>query len=293
MEQTRKNALKRIVPIFSGGGTRLTAHIGIFKALQELELEFDHVVGISGGSIVSALYSCGRSLDDIMQLAINTDFRQFRGYSIFKLLKDGGLSSGDTFENWIDKELEGRTFSDLTNNLSIVATDVNGGGPVVFNKQTTPELKVSQAVRFSMSIPLVFSFKPYKTHLLVDGAILSEDALFRDWSGDGTPNVCFRLKSRQVASMRKQEAFFKLPEFVFMLIRTFMTALSREYVHAEHWHNTLVVDTGTISSVDFALTPEQKKALYEIGLDTAKAFLPKKLAEIQNASVGSDGTSPL
>lgn len=269
---------KTIVPIFSGGGTRLTAHIGILRALQQLDVNFNHIVGISGGSIVTALYCCGKSLDDILQLAIATDFRQFKGYSLFRLLKEGGLSSGDTFEKWMDKQLQGKMFRDLDVELSIVATDVNGGGPVIFNRLTSPDLKISQAVRFSMSIPLVFSFKPYKNHLLVDGAILSEDALFRDWTGDNAHNICFRLKSQQVSTIKKRQVFFHLPEYLFMLIKTFMTALSREYVHAEHWHNTVVIDTGFMSSVDFALTVEQKLELFEMGRQTALEYLPKKLA---------------
>jgi NTE family protein len=264
----------KIVPIFSGGGTRLTAHIGIIKALQELDLNFDHMVGISGGSIVSALYCCGRSLDDIMELALDTDFRQFRGYSVLRLLMDGGLSSGNKFEQWMDKQLNGITFKELPKNLNIVATDINGGGPVVFNKATAPDLKVSEAVRYSMSIPLLFSFKRYKHHLLVDGAILSEDALFQGWSGSNQTNVCFRLKSQQITTAHKRQSFFQLPEFIFMLIRTFMTSLSREYVHTERWHNTIVVNTGTISSVDFKMSQQAKHWLYRAGYESAKKFIP-------------------
>lgn len=270
-------AKHQIVPIFSGGGTRLTAHLGVLSALRELDISFTHLVGISGGSIITALFCCGKTLDEIMSLAVETDFRQFKGYSILRLLREGGLSSGDNFERWMEKHLDGKTFSDLEIDLSIVATDVNGGGPVVFNKRTSPDLKVSRAVRFSMSIPLIFSFKPYKEHLLVDGAILSEDALFKDWTGTGTRNVCFRLKGQQVKEIRQRKVFFHLPEYLFMLIRTFMTALSREYVHTEHWHNTLVVDTATYSSVDFALTPDQKGQLFEMGRQTALRYLPIKL----------------
>lgn len=265
------------MPIFSGGGTRLTAHVGILNALFELKTEFNHMVGISGGSIVSALYCSGKPLNEILDLALATDFRQFKGYSIFRLLKEGGLSSGNRFEHWMDKQLCGKTFSQLDTDLSVVATDINGGGPVVFDKHTSPNLKVSRAVRFSMSIPLIFSFKTYGQHLLVDGAILSEDALFRDWSGKGCDNVCFRLKSQQVKQIQTRKVFFHLPEYLFMLIKTFMTALSREYVHERHWHNTLVIDTGDYSSVDFALSKEQKMDLYNMGRNTALKYLPLKL----------------
>ncbi len=268
---------KQIVPIFSGGGTRLSAHIGILDALETLKVECPHFVGISGGSIVTALYCAGNSLEEIMTLAVETDFRQFKGYSLIRLLREGGLSSGDKFQKWMDKQLNGITFSELPRSLSIVATDVNGGGPVIFNKDVCPDMKVSEAVRYSMSIPLIFTFKPYKDHLLVDGAILSEDALFRQWTEDNAQNVCFRLRSQQVSERRKGKLFFNLPEYLFMLIKTFMTALSREYVHEDHWQNTVIVDTQHVSSVDFALSPEQKQELYEIGNQTALQILPIKL----------------
>ncbi|MDW5285645.1 hypothetical protein R6Y90_11760 [Alteromonas macleodii] len=44
-------------------------------------------------------------------------------------------------------------------------------------------------------LSLIFSFKLFKEHLLVDGAILSEDALFEDWRGDGTPQYASDCKA--------------------------------------------------------------------------------------------------
>ncbi|AGP86425.1 patatin-like phospholipase family protein [Alteromonas mediterranea] len=270
--------LTQIVPIFSGGGTRLSAHIGIIKALHDMKVGFDTLVGVSGGSIIASLYAKGYSVEQMRELALVTDFKQFTEFSLVRLLREGGLSSGDVFQNWIDEQLEGAVFADMPLDLNILATDVNGGGPVLFNKHATPDMKVSEAVRYSMSIPLIFSFKPFKEYLLVDGAILSEDALFEDWRGDGTPSVCFRLQS----TVQKQKAIKKnllqLPQYVGMLIRTFMTAISREYVNAKYWHNTVVVNTGEVSAVDFSLTPEIKNTLFELGYSTTKEFLPKKCA---------------
>ncbi len=79
------------VPIFAGGGTRLSAHIGILHALETLDVKFDHLVGVSGGSIIGALYAAGFSLSDIKQLALQTNFSIFKGFSIFQLLKSGGV----------------------------------------------------------------------------------------------------------------------------------------------------------------------------------------------------------
>ena len=276
--------LTQIVPIFSGGGTRLSAHIGIIKALHDMKIGFDTLVGVSGGSIIASLYAKGYSVEQMRELALVTDFKQFTEFSLVRLLREGGLSSGDVFQNWIDEQLEGAVFADMPLDLNILATDVNGGGPVLFNKHATPDMKVSEAVRYSMSIPLIFSFKPFKEYLLVDGAILSEDALFEDWRGDGTPSVCFRLQSTEQKRKAIKKNLLQLPQYVGMLIRTFMTAISREYVNAKYWHNTVVVNTGEVSAVDFSLTPEIKNTLFELGYSTTKEFLPKKCAGFMRSS---------
>ena len=276
--------LTQIVPIFSGGGTRLSAHIGIIKALHDMKVGFDTLVGVSGGSIIASLYAKGYSVEQMRELALVTDFKQFTEFSLVRLLREGGLSSGDVFQNWIDEQLEGAVFADMPLDLNILATDVNGGGPVLFNKHATPDMKVSEAVRYSMSIPLIFSFKPFKEYLLVDGAILSEDALFEDWRGDGTPSVCFRLQSTEQKRKAIKKNLLQLPQYVGMLIRTFMTAISREYVNAKYWHNTVVVNTGEVSAVDFSLTPEIKNTLFELGYSTTKEFLSKKCAGFKRSS---------
>lgn len=70
---------KRVLPILAGGGTRLSAHVGILKGLQDLGLTFDHLVGVSGGSIVAALYAAGKPLPELYTLALETKFNQFLG----------------------------------------------------------------------------------------------------------------------------------------------------------------------------------------------------------------------
>lgn len=277
----------KVVPIFSGGGTRLSAHIGILDALNELDITFDHIVGVSGGSIVSSLYCAGMPLQQIKELAINTNFKDFKGFSLFTLLFQGGLSTGDKFESWMDEKLCGKTFSQISHNLNILATDVNGGGPVTFNKTNSPDLKVSKAVRFSMSIPLFFSFQSYKEHILVDGAILSEDALYKDWAGDGTQVICFRLKSEQVADHKFKKSWLPIKQYVMMLVRTFMTAMSREYVHDQYWKNTVIVNTGELSPVDFNITVGQKETLYNAGYQTALEFVPNRIQRTRQSSRAS------
>lgn len=282
-----------IVPIFSGGGTRLPCYVGILKALKELGLHFNSLVGVSGGSIVAAMMAAGKTFEQMQELALHTDFKQFRGFSLMNLVRTGGLSSGDTFERWMDAQLGGARFCDLVLDLHVLATDINGGGPVIFNKARTPQMKVSEAVRYSMSIPLLFSFKTFENHVMADGVILAEDALHQNWSGRDVPVVCFRLKSEGEDKPVIRRRLFPLVSYILMLIQTFMNAMSREYVHAQYWHNTVLINTGDVSSVDFSLPVAKKMELLTIGYQTTLTVIPKKLGIKPVLAEGEHCSSPV
>jgi len=269
---------RTLVPILAGGGTRLPAHVGILQGLQDLGVQYNHVVGISGGSIVAALLAAGRSIGDLRDLALGVDFNQFRGMSLVRLVCEGGLSSGDRFERWVDEQVRGATFADLHRDLHVVAADVRSGAPVVFDRSRTPTLRVARAVRFSMGIPLLFTFQEHDGYLLVDGSILAEEALHRDWSGDGTPVVCFRLRSSGQQSRYVSRHWLPIAQYMGLLLRTFMNTLSREYISEALWYRTVVVETGDLSPVEFKMTREEKQGLYEAGYRTTVQFLPMKLA---------------
>ncbi len=268
---------KSIVPIFAGGGTRLPAHLGVLKALELLDINFEDLVGVSGGSIIASFYAAGLPLHDIKRIALKTNYNQFREFSLLKLIRHGGLSSGDAFEGWVDKHLQGKTFAQLEKNLHIVATDVTNGKPVIFDAELTPDMKVSQAVRYSMSIPLVFSFQTFGKHIMVDGSILSEDALHRDWDHQGTPILCFRLRSENEYDEVSTSGLFPIFNYITLLIRAFMTTISREYINEQFWHNTIVINTGECSGVDFKMSQNQKNTLFDIGYQTAREIIPLKM----------------
>ena len=275
MSASRGESRNTIVPVLAGGGGRLSAHIGVLNAIAKLGLNYSTLVGVSGGSIVGALAVAGHSLEEIHDIALATDFSRFASQNLFSLLRTGGFSNGNAFQGWINALLAGRTFSDLDVDFQVVATDVRTGKPVIFSRATHPDTPVALAVRFSMSVPILFSFKEYGEYLLVDGSILAEEALQRNWAGD-TPVVVFKLRSDHHHAPRKK-TMMPLRSYLEMLVRTFMITLSHEYINDRFWLSTIVIDTGDISPVDLHLTADEKEALYRTGYDTTLAVLPEKL----------------
>ena len=270
---------QHIVPVLAGGGTRLPAHVGVLTALADMGIGYDHIVGVSGGSVVASLAASGKNPEELKALFRTVNFAQFRGYSLTNLLWNGGLSTGKRFEHWMNKELGGIRFCDLKKNLHVVATDVRSGQPVVFNRDNSPDLLVARAVLYSISIPLVFPFHHHGDHVLVDGSILAEDGLFRDWAGDLTPVVCFRMRDKRIADAHPVRKILPVADYMFMLIRTFMSTISREYLSESLWLHTVLIETDGMSPLEFNMTPEQKQTLFDLGYTATREFLPPKLAQ--------------
>ena len=63
--------------VFSGGGAKGLAHIGVLKALEENNIPVDYIVGTSMGGIVGGMYASGYSPSEIEKIALSADFQDW------------------------------------------------------------------------------------------------------------------------------------------------------------------------------------------------------------------------
>ncbi|MDO8992653.1 MAG: patatin-like phospholipase family protein, partial [Daejeonella sp.] len=63
--------------VFSGGGAKGLAHIGVLKALEENNIPIDYIVGTSMGGIVGGMYASGYSPEEIETIALSPDFQNW------------------------------------------------------------------------------------------------------------------------------------------------------------------------------------------------------------------------
>src|SRR6478752_5816659 len=54
--------------VLSGGGARGITHLGVLKALEEMDVKFSIISGTSAGSIVGALYAYGYKSQEIFEV---------------------------------------------------------------------------------------------------------------------------------------------------------------------------------------------------------------------------------
>ena len=178
--------------VLSGGGAKGLAHIGALKAIEKAGIKVDMVCGTSMGSFVGALYATGYSPDQIEKMLSDLNWRKLlsenldhRRMDSFERSKDGRYffksevgkpASGLIDGNLIMIKLSElcvpahniEDFSKLKRSFACVATNLETGEPVTITKGYLPE-----AVRCSMSYPMVFRPAEYDGMLLVDGGIVS------------------------------------------------------------------------------------------------------------------------
>ncbi|WP_124642194.1 MULTISPECIES: patatin-like phospholipase family protein [Amniculibacterium] len=131
--------------VLSGGGTKGVAHAGVLKFLNEKDIAVDRIACCSAGSIVAALYSVGKSPEEILHFFQSIYLFSWKHLTISK----SGFLSSTTFREHLEPILGDLKIGDLEVDLKIVATEMVSGSQVVFDK----EFNLIDAVSASCSIP--------------------------------------------------------------------------------------------------------------------------------------------
>lgn len=187
----------RIGLVLSGGGAKGTAHVGVLKVLEEMQVPIDFIVGTSMGAVVGGLYATGmspaqmemvlESIDwsDVFRTSpsyIDLNQRRRQARNLFGRIEVGLGSDGLKFPPGL---IAGHKLSILLQSLTIhfatvrdfdrlpipfraVTADLSTGSEVVL-----AEGNLAEAIRASMSVPGFFSPVEIGRLTLIDGGILN------------------------------------------------------------------------------------------------------------------------
>lgn len=220
--------MSKIGIVFSGGGIRGIAHLGVLKALETYQIPFHIMSGTSAGAMVAAFYSAGYKADEIKNIVKTNSF-----FSVKHLLfGKAGLFDMGLFDNAFKKYFPHNAIEQLPIPVHIAATDIVNGTCVYFDKGN-----LSIALQASSCVPLVFQPIKYQDKVLVDGAISNNLPL------EPLLNNCDKLIGIHVNAMSKNLKDFKMKD---MLDRSFHLALSQS-VYYKSVHCNLFIDPPEMS----------------------------------------------
>jgi NTE family protein len=154
----------RIGLALGGGAARGFAHIGVIQVLEEAGIKPDLVAGTSAGSLVAALYASGKTPQELAAMALTLDEGAITDWSF----PGRGVIRGEALARYVNQQAGGRPIEQLRLPLGIVATDLDSGAPVLFQRGD-----VGTAVRASSAVPAVFQPVRIGEREYVDGGLVS------------------------------------------------------------------------------------------------------------------------
>ncbi|HBS87960.1 MAG: hypothetical protein A2W91_10415 [Bacteroidetes bacterium GWF2_38_335] len=314
-QQTWKNL------IFEGAGVRGIAYCGVLSVLEEKGVmgKIENVGGTSAGAITALMVSLGYTSNEIEKIISETKFQKFNDGAyifiggIYRTTHKYGWYKPDAFLSWLDKIILDKcgnseiTFAELSQmgfkNLYVTATCLNKQKLVVFSHQNYPEMKVKDAVRISMSIPLYFEAvfvdekgKTYEKQskdcsldVMVDGGILGNFPIFifdSIYSENGRliripdySTIGIRIDTKnQIASDAETKELVPLEiksvsDYVNAFYIIAIENLNRSTLEQFDWERTISVSSEGIASKIRKLSEHEKKLLIESGQKFATDFL--------------------
>jgi NTE family protein len=295
--------------IFSGGGVKGIAYIGVLKYLDEIckkryiveqsdnfndeqceipKINIKTVCGVSIGSIIGLLYVLGYTFDDLIEELNELDLPQLKNFKIKNIFTEYGFDKGLKVSNWIESLILKKgyskkiTFKQLYNikgiNLQVLASNVNKYTYTIFDTINTPDLKIKDAIRMSISIPFLFTIKEYNNDIHVDGALINNYPikLFKD----NLDNVLgFKLMSNgELESHNINVKIDCLEDYIYNIMKCFIVQKEKEttlsYIYKDH---TICIEAEDVTHIlNFELTLDEKDNLINIGYESTRKYFELK-----------------
>lgn len=157
---------QKVALVLGSGGARGTAHIGVIRELIKNGYEISSISGTSMGALVGGVYASGK-LDEYESWLTSLSKMDVFNLVDFTLSKHGIIKADKVLKE-IQSFISDRRIEDLPIKYSAVATDLNHR-----KEEVITEGSLFEAIRASISIPMVVTPMQKNDTLFVDGGVLN------------------------------------------------------------------------------------------------------------------------
>jgi NTE family protein len=267
--------------VFAGCGVCNVAYAGGLLALEDTGLSagIRAVAGTSSGSIIATLFSLGLGAGRIRQAMYDLDFARIPDGGLLpgalRLLLQCGWHRGDYFVGELGKIVKAElgsaraTFRELYDRrptrLRIIATNVSRSEVRVFPDERSWDMPLTEAVRISMSIPLVFAARRLDDEVYADGGVLWNYpiSIFDAEDDGGRATLGFHVHSTAV---RPRRAIASLHQYAGPFFETLLRQQSEQHRrHPADVSRSIAIDDLGIAGTNFGISIDQKKRLMDHG----------------------------
>lgn len=316
--------------VFKGGGVKGIAYIGAISALEESGVLEDirRACGTSSGAIMAAHIALGGKAAHLGEMMTSRFLGSLLDGSAWpvrdftRLIQEYGWFHGRRLALWLRRhvhDLSGEadlTFGQLAvraadsptryRDLAVVATNVTHQCPHVFCASNTPDVRIWEALRASMSIPFLFSAARMKTgELCVDGGLTwnyplsyyddriwlsneDDERLFsvlqhpseRDvkrFYNKETLGLMVETRSvvrgpdgRATEEIKEKESF---PSYLRAMIGLMTDVTASNFLNLPDWQRTIFIEANGVRATDFKIPDSGISTLFDSGRRSAFDYM--------------------
>ena len=319
--------------VMEGGGIKGFAYVGAFEVLDSLGIlqNIQRVGGSSVGAIQAMLLATGYTTEEMKTIAAKIPLKTFNdGFALggFHRMKTKlGFFKGKAVTVWIDTLIAKKTGNaNITfrefheqkeakhyKDLYITGTDLTYQCPRVFSYETYPDMKIKDAVRISMSVPLYFQpvyindsgfvVKRNDTghvHLMADGGLLDnypitlfDDEKYGDCTtiGDRKQNTqtlgLILEKPEQIDYTKDHKGNYPLPvkterNYFMAMYHTLIDKPNPELTDSNSIHRTIMISNLNISGRVRTVSTKTIVQFVQSGQKGVRAFFAGKHTPLNN-----------
>lgn len=262
--------------VLSGGGSRCISIIGVLEEMRKEGMlrKVTDWWGASAGALMAVCYAIGVTPLVANQFAHTYDFNRLRSFDPLDMLRIHermGLDTGTslmeevrTLMNVIEPGSSQWSFSDLYArkkvDVHIAVTNLCLQKQQIMDRTTEPNLLLVDAIRISMSLPIMFMpvTDTLTGHILVDGALA--DAM--PWRLMTEEN-----RKRAVGIYFKRRGSAEIEGFVDYLLALFSFVSNGYNADFENERNCIGINAIEFPAFNLVLSAEDRVKLVQLGVD--------------------------
>ena len=263
--------------VFSGGGVKGYAYVGVIKCLEENDIlsNIKNIAGTSIGSIFSLLLCLKYSYSEIEKLSLNIDLDTINNIdseNIINFLSFFGIDNGEKIERVIKILVKAKlnktdiTFKELYEyskiNLYINSTRVNDRNNIIYSHITNPDFSVIKAIRMSISIPFFYIPVKENNNYFIDGAV-SNNFLIELFKNDINKTLGFLITE----CFRSSEII----DFYEYFENIFYSLIDYDYEELNKFH--FIKIESNINLLNFNINADEKNILIDLGYNKTKDYI--------------------
>lgn len=257
------------------------SYVGAVIQAERLGLmaQVRNYAGAGGGAVIAALLAAGIPLVRVGEIVARADFAGMMHVGRFpgrKFAATGGMVSGKRFVRdfrlalrmaIVDDRITMRGLHEKTGGrLVIVAVNMSTTTPVYIDYRTHPDLPLWEAVRMAVGIPAVVRPHKYAGDYYMDAGMIAGLPMNAFHHNDAAHPINQRtIGFLAVCDGISDKPRDSLGAKLSAITDCALSSVQRTSLDEQDRARTIVIDCGKMSALDFAIGPDARSALVDIG----------------------------